>query len=797
MAEIFSEDAESGTSGNSVTASTSNFDTDVNGSLSITYTNQWAIEGTKSIDIIGTSWGNIQGLFSSSTATPFMSVYVQVVSLPTEVNHFLFTYEGSTTDFVAGVTMQPDGALILRDATGGAVGTATTKQFGINDVFRLDYASNNPSNSQQTLRIFYGANLHGTTPNETKTATLTNINAIQRFGIGNRNTMVSPGLHIRLDRIKVSNSQFVSPASATTNGPKVRTAADVWTTAAAKRWSGSVWQACVAKVWNGTQWVTSGYDPGGDTTPPTSPGSPTASVSGVNVSLSWGASTDNVAVTGYRIYRSTTSGFVPPSAGTMVGTSITNSFTNTYVPEGTYYYKIIAYDAAGNISTPSAQTSATITSGGSTRFYADPGAGKVYVGSNPYLATFGGFQNSLTQVNNRLKNPLNASSTNFGNGNSGTTGCPAAPLSTYNSGVGNNSNRYMGIIRSYNSDSSASGTGPEVSDINASINVLGLPFISWKWIGASAAEMNELAQGGSRDALIQEWANIIKSYHPWPIWWCFWHEPNDNYDSDVSNPSNRRNKMNAYRAAQRNIVRIFRQEEVNNAAFFPATYQNTHWRSEKNDVNVWGQWPDLIGDPDEPYQSGGWAWNPSPSEVYSYGSTNSVVDGISNDVYPAWLPTAGLTGSSGYRLKLQNRYDEFYNRMIVTYPTGLPQVVGEYTMPAYSASPNPATERSSGGVTSFAHQNSLTHSYSGATAGNYAYAIESRNWMLSWNEFMISRGVIAHCLFGGATQANNPSECNDFDERLVWFDPHNARIQGLAEIIDDPRTVTVNDVLGL
>ena len=41
-----------------------------------------------------------------------------------------------------------------------------------------------------------------------------------------------------------------------------------------------------------------------DTSPPSVPGAPSASVSNYNsVSVSWGASTDNVAVTGYYVYR--------------------------------------------------------------------------------------------------------------------------------------------------------------------------------------------------------------------------------------------------------------------------------------------------------------------------------------------------------------------------------------------------------------------------------------------------------------------------------------------------------------
>ena len=74
------------------------------------------------------------------------------------------------------------------------------------------------------------------------------------------------------------------------------------------------------------------------------------SASSSYVNLTWTASTDNVAVTGYNIYR----------GGTKIGTATTNSFTNTGLSASTAYtYTVSAYDAAGNVSTQS--TSATVT----------------------------------------------------------------------------------------------------------------------------------------------------------------------------------------------------------------------------------------------------------------------------------------------------------------------------------------------------------------------------------------------------------------------------------------------------
>lgn len=89
-----------------------------------------------------------------------------------------------------------------------------------------------------------------------------------------------------------------------------------------------------------------------DTTPPSVPSNLTASAANSNlVNLSWTASSDNVAVTGYKIYRNST----------LVGTVMTglNYADNTVSGNTSYTYVIKAVDAAGNISADS--NSSTVT----------------------------------------------------------------------------------------------------------------------------------------------------------------------------------------------------------------------------------------------------------------------------------------------------------------------------------------------------------------------------------------------------------------------------------------------------
>ena len=122
---------------------------------------------------------------------------------------------------------------------------------------------------------------------------------------------------------------------------------------------------------------------GGSTTPdtqaPTRPGTPTASaITGSGATLTWTASTDNRAVTGYDVYRGTT----------RLGSSATNSITLTGLTASTSYtVHVVARDAAGNTSPASNTVTFTTTS-------APPsGCTSTYKTTNSWQ---GGFQGEVT-----------------------------------------------------------------------------------------------------------------------------------------------------------------------------------------------------------------------------------------------------------------------------------------------------------------------------------------------------------------------------------------------------------------
>ncbi len=96
-----------------------------------------------------------------------------------------------------------------------------------------------------------------------------------------------------------------------------------------------------------------------DTTAPTVPGTPTAGTRTVtSIAISWTGSTDDVLVTGYNVYRSTSLG----GTYTKINTNPVNAVTYTdtgLTPNTAYFYKVAATDAAGNLS---AQSGALSTS---------------------------------------------------------------------------------------------------------------------------------------------------------------------------------------------------------------------------------------------------------------------------------------------------------------------------------------------------------------------------------------------------------------------------------------------------
>lgn len=104
------------------------------------------------------------------------------------------------------------------------------------------------------------------------------------------------------------------------------------------------------------------YASGGDTTPPTAPGTPTASeVTSSSVKLAWAAATDATGVTGYDVVRVDGTSEVAAISTTAAPATVTG-----LAPATSYTFAVYARDAAGNRSQRSGTVSVTTSSGGSS-----------------------------------------------------------------------------------------------------------------------------------------------------------------------------------------------------------------------------------------------------------------------------------------------------------------------------------------------------------------------------------------------------------------------------------------------
>lgn len=114
-----------------------------------------------------------------------------------------------------------------------------------------------------------------------------------------------------------------------------------------------------------------------DTQAPTAPASlSAAAVSSSQIDLSWTASTDNVGVTEYEIYR----------GSTKVGSSVSTSYSDKGLsPSTAYTYTVKAMDAAGNLSAASNSASATTQAVSPTTNLA---TGKTYSASTTWSSSY-------------------------------------------------------------------------------------------------------------------------------------------------------------------------------------------------------------------------------------------------------------------------------------------------------------------------------------------------------------------------------------------------------------------------
>ncbi|GAT66289.1 beta-1 4-xylanase-like protein [Planomonospora sphaerica] len=193
-------------------------------------------------------------------------------------------------------------------------------------------------------------------------------------------------------------------------------------------------------------------DPGDpdDTEDPSRPGTPAASaITSSGATLTWTASTDNVRVTGYDVYRGTTK----------LASTTTNSATLTgLTPETAYTVHVVARDAAGNTSAASETTTFTTLEGPGT----GTGCTAAYRTVNSWQ---GGFQGEVkitcaepvTSWRTTLTFPSTVTiSQNWSSVRSGSGGAYTFTNAAWNGTIGAGGSTTFGFIGSWN----GSGTPP-------------------------------------------------------------------------------------------------------------------------------------------------------------------------------------------------------------------------------------------------------------------------------------------------------------------------------------------------
>lgn len=176
------------------------------------------------------------------------------------------------------------------------------------------------------------------------------------------------------------------------------------------------------------------------------------------------------------------------------------------------------------------------------------------------------------------------------------------------------------------------GDTPVWTDIDSIIAGGRIPWMSWRNGTRSVPDI----AAGVYDAWIDGIATQIAARAPWPIWWTWMHEPEN--DSPTGGTPFNATLLAAYRAAQRRIKTRFRAAGLTNDTFCCVNYMTPFTFNEASSGRDWRQFY-----PDWRNATGlGTAANPDHNDFYLDGDPNSVVDVIGLDAYHDWQFADGI-----------------------------------------------------------------------------------------------------------------------------------------------------------
>jgi hypothetical protein len=236
-----------------------------------------------------------------------------------------------------------------------------------------------------------------------------------------------------------------------------------------------------------------------DTQPPTVPTNLTATaISSNQINLSWTASTDNVGVTGYQIYRCQGTGCTP---STQIGTSTTNSYSDTGLsPSTTYVYRVAAYDAAGNVSGQSSSTTATTQAGSTTGILGYDTIGSIadtgysnYINASRF--TMPNQSGTVTLISVYIASPISAS-----------------PNNQYQVAIYSDANNLPGALITSSQSRTITGNSWNTIPISATLSANTSYWLAYNTNGLTASNNNVRTDSGSTGQL--QWR--AQTFGSWP-----------------------------------------------------------------------------------------------------------------------------------------------------------------------------------------------------------------------------------------------------------------------------------------
>ncbi|HSX32715.1 MAG TPA: PKD domain-containing protein [Candidatus Saccharimonadales bacterium] len=231
MASVFSEDFEGGSNGAALTSSNTTYTT-ITGTA--VFDNSTRVTGSLSAKLSpgGGTAVTLKEVFPSTPTGDthrFFRRYFRVNALPSGAGNIVLMRTRLSSSTTAQVIMNPAGTITVRD-NNTTVGTTTTT-ISLNAWFRVEWELDAATTNTQTMKLFVGSNLNGTTPSESLTSKSYTQGAFDRIEDGVGNSGYSGSLWI--DAVDDDNATWPGPAAGANQAPTANAGPDQGVTSGA------------------------------------------------------------------------------------------------------------------------------------------------------------------------------------------------------------------------------------------------------------------------------------------------------------------------------------------------------------------------------------------------------------------------------------------------------------------------------------------------------------------------------------------------------------------------------------